>query len=109
MAGCSWSTEVSIVMSERVAMGTMGAVRASSDNVQTIVCALRGFSASTEMTCYATDSAGVSVRCGTNNPNIIQALSAITTNSHLRFAWDTSGRCTSLYVENYSSNPPVQP
>jgi hypothetical protein len=110
-AGYRWGSPVIIDTTNRSAQGTMGTVRASSDSVQSIGCAVRASAGNPNATvnCYATDAAGNSVQCFASDPIFAQAASAMTDDSHLVFKWNGSGTCTYLSVENYSSNAPIQP
>ena len=111
VAGYRWGSEVVIDTNKRQALGTMANVRASGDSVQSIGCAVRtgNNGTSVSVVCYATDQTGLSVQCNSGQPALLQAASAITSNSHLVFRWDAPGTCTYLSVENYSSNAPIDP
>jgi hypothetical protein len=110
-AGYRWGSPVIIDTAARSAQGTMGTVRSSADNVQSIGCAVRASTGgpSAAVYCYATDSAGTDVQCYVAAPIFVEAASAITSNSHLSFKWNAAGVCTYLSVENYSSNAPIGP
>jgi hypothetical protein len=109
-AGARWGTEVTIDTANRRAEGTIANVRASNDIVQTIGCVVRANSgAPAEARCYATNSSGLAVQCGSTEPGFVQAVGAMTSNSNIIFKWDAQGTCTYLSIENYSTNAPVEP
>jgi hypothetical protein len=63
----------------------------------------------TEVFCSARDAAGVTARCSSQAPELVDAARAIGPDAYVELFWDTSspvGKCTGLNVVLYSSNEP---
>jgi hypothetical protein len=112
LAGYHWpGDQVMIDNVARTAQGTMGTVRASSDNVQRIGCVLFASTgdSSAHVQCFATDATGNAIQCGVDATSFAQAAGAITGSSHIIFHWDATNTCTFLSVGNLAEYPPIQP
>jgi hypothetical protein len=103
-AGDKNSYPVYISTSSSYAGGQIGSARASSDSAQYIGCSSYGSYGS----CYAEDASYNWGGCQWSTAAQAAAVSSITPMSYVGFTWDSSGNCTSLYVETYSYFlPPV--
>jgi hypothetical protein len=109
-AGYKNNTQVYVDPVGRVAYGTVGGARNSSDSNQRLGCAIWG-STSTELEayCYATDQNGVSFSCYGINANVIAAAQHATGDSWISIYGDASGFCTEIDVYNGSQYQPKQP
>ncbi len=109
-AGYRYPVEVQIDAASRTAKGALGSARGSADNNQVIGCRITvNAGGSPVVFCEATDAAGHSASCSSFDKGIVTAATSIRDSSIVSFAWGTGGNCVSLSVENYSSNPPLQP
>ena len=109
-AGYRYAVPVQINVLGRTAKGSLGDARASADTRQVIGCrVLSGAGGGSTVSCYATDAAGTSVQCSSADASLIATGRALTGDSLLTFTWDPAGTCTSLQIEVYSSNTPLQP
>ncbi|WP_224245467.1 hypothetical protein [Hyalangium gracile] len=97
------------------ASGRLGSARNSSDTVQYIGC-----TASTSgtpgtgttisyMSCSARNAQNVTVSCGSSNPDFIETLRTLNSDSYVSFSWDGTGNCTGLTVATYSQYEPKEP
>jgi hypothetical protein len=105
-AGQKLTQTVTVNTASRVAYGSLGSARASADTVQFIGCSALHTGATI---CTAKNSAGTSATCSTTDPAFRSAANSLNGDSRLEFGWNTSGACTYLQVENYSSWAPKQP
>ncbi|MCU0686128.1 MAG: hypothetical protein MUF34_28425 [Polyangiaceae bacterium] len=109
-AGYRYPVEVQIDAANRTAKGALGSARGSADNNQAIGCRITVNAGSNPAVfCEATDAAGNSASCSSTDKGIVTAATSIRDSSIVGFAWNPSGLCLSLSIENYSSNPPLQP
>jgi hypothetical protein len=109
-AGYRYPFEVQIDLVNRTAKGALGSARASADTKQAIGCRIGTASGTSPIVyCFANDAAGNLAECSSTDQAIATVATAIRDSSLVSFAWDSRGACLSLTVENYSSNPPLQP
>jgi hypothetical protein len=110
-AGYRYPIEVQINAVNRTAKGALGSARASADNNQAIGCRVGAAAggSSPGIYCFAVDAAGNQASCSSSDQAILAAASALRDSSILSFSWTPGGACQSVTVENYSSNPPLQP
>jgi hypothetical protein len=109
-AGYRYPFEVQINTTSRTAKGSLGSARASADNNQAIGCRIgAGAGGIPVVYCFAVDAAGTTASCSTPDPAIATVATAINDSSLISFTWNAGGACLSLTVENYSTNPPLQP
>jgi hypothetical protein len=94
----------------RSAYGDAASARSAANPSSYIGCSIQGFSSgSGQVICEATNAAGASAACYSNNPTIIQAAASGGSSSYYYFTWDASSQCTYLYVSNASVYGPIQP
>lgn len=109
-AGYRYPLEVQIDFVNRTAKGALGSARASADNNQAIGCHIGASVGGVPgVSCFATNAAGQTVSCISSNQGLVTAASAVNDSSIILFGWNASGGCTTLTVQNYSSNPPLEP
>ncbi len=92
--------------------GTIGSARNSANTNETIGCALYAYSnvsAPSSIQCYARNAAGTYISCTSTAPALVNAMSAITSDSYITFVVDTSGSCTHVYINNSSYFEPKAP
>jgi hypothetical protein len=116
-AGLISSFPVTIDMTNRQAMGSLGSARNTTDTVQYIGCfnSISGyndpgdptdpFNVQTGGGCYALDAASHSVSCSLV-PGMVAPMAP---DSLVVFTWDASGNCTGLQVWTFSNTSPKQP
>lgn len=111
LAGYKYVAGVTVDLVNRKASGSLADARASADTLQYIGCRTDASSSTGNLSiyCAAQDANRVKAECYTTAPSFVQALAAIQSDSILVFTWDANGTCTSLNVENWSSNSPKQP
>ena len=84
---------------QRSAIGSMAGARYSADFQQTIACKSHTLSAYSWTTCYATDSAGRSLLCGSGDGKFLEVVHAMTDSSLISFEVDLNGTsCRSIVV-----------
>ncbi|SEK74790.1 hypothetical protein SAMN05444354_102235 [Stigmatella aurantiaca] len=108
LAGAKWATGV--VVTSTYAYGTVGYARSSPDSVQRIGCKtyyVAGYGTTGE--CKAYNSAGQSLFCSTQNPEMIAVMRSITSISYIAFTRNSAGQCVEVDVDNSSEYPPMQP
>jgi hypothetical protein len=109
-AGYRYPFEVQVDLVNRTAKGALGSARASADTKQVIGCRIgTGAGGNPGVYCVAVNAAGNTAECSTTDQGIATVATAIRDSSLVSFTWDPRGTCLSLTVENYSSNPPLQP
>lgn len=109
-AGYRYPLEVQIDTTNRTAKGALGSARASTDSNQVIGCRITTAAGTSPVIyCYAVNAVGLKAECSSTDQALVTVASAITDSSLITFSWNTQGLCASLTVENYSSNPPLQP
>ena len=108
-AGTRYSYQVFINDASRYANGSMADARGSGDAVQQIGCWSNGIagSAAYNGSCIATNAAGLTRSCSTNDVNVIAAIRSITNESRIYFIWNIDGTCNYVFVENNSWNKPA--
>ncbi len=110
LAGYKYVAALQVDLVNRKASGSLADTRATADTLQYIGCRLSTSGNTTvSVYCAAQDANRVKAECYTTAPSFVQALAAIQSDSILVFTWDANGTCTSLNVENWSSNSPKQP
>jgi hypothetical protein len=107
-AGDNWSSGVSVSVSGRVAYGMVsGAHNTVGDPNSMLYCAGIAYSNGTYFgMCSATDYNGVTVSCTTTQASLVQHMVNLSSDSWTTFAFDASGTCTYVSVEQMSSTPP---
>ena len=86
------------------AYGSMGGARYSADNRQQIGCIAHILSSYSWTTCYATDSAGRSLTCGSGDWKFLEVVYGMTDSSYLTFTADrANGQCSDIWIYNESS------
>lgn len=109
-AGYRYPFEVQIDAVNRTAKGALGSARASADANQAIGCRIGAAAGgSPTVYCFAVDAVGNRAQCSSSDQAIVTVARAITDSSMISFGWSTQGTCLTLTVENYSSNPPLEP
>jgi len=108
-AGKRETSTVTVDNVNRIAFGSLGDARNSSDNYQLIGCILTSGS-SVRLNCYATNSSNVSASCTlTTVPTaMLNAATSISPNSKIIFTWDSFGACKSLTVYSMSIYSPMR-
>jgi hypothetical protein len=106
LAGWAPIQEVSITDQAVIgghAEGKAGDVHNSQDTTQYIGCALRaGMNSPLQANCWATDAAGRQRACSTSDPGMMTVAGSVSSDSYLYFAWNPSGKCTSIESQNGS-------
>jgi hypothetical protein len=102
LAGFRSAQQVVIADAERLANGDLGYVANTADTTQYIGCYSLGVSGS----CYARDRTGLARSCSTSDSTLLAVIRSLNGDSYLTFWWDTSGRCTSIRVDNGSLQVP---
>lgn len=82
----------------RSAIGTMVGARYSTNSPEFIGCQSSNVSASTLTVCYAKDTAGQYLFCGSNDAKFAEAVHAMTESSQISFGADLGGSCTVILV-----------
>jgi len=85
--------------------GSMVGARYSADNRQTIGCKLSTLSSYSWTNCYAIDSAGRSLLCGSGDWKFLETLRAMTDSSSIYFSMDSTGdvgECKEIWIKNGS-------
>jgi hypothetical protein len=114
VAGQKYTYPVYVNSSQNYAEGSMGSARNSTDTSQMIGCAAEGWTYNgtsySAVFCNAMDSAGHSASCYTSsNPTLLATVGTITSDSYVYFAWDSTGACTVIEAETWSTFAPKQP
>jgi hypothetical protein len=93
------------------ANGQLATVRNSDDDVQYIGCVVgsNGLGQPRSVSCEAMNAKGQWGHCSSSDPEKIAVLDALQLNSQLSFAWNKTGECTHLNVENFSFFAPLEP
>lgn len=110
-AGFKEQWPVTIDNVRRTAMGSLGTARNSADANQAIGCGVHydAVNRKNNVNCSATDAAGHSAQCATQQAELIQIALGINGDSFVEFDWDTSGGCINITVINTSAHLPKQP
>ena len=110
-AGLKQTQPVSVDLVNRVASGALGAARNSPDNRQVIGCGVEydAVNRKNNVNCSATDAAGKTGQCATQQAELIQIALGINGDSVVQFFWDAKGSCTNIVVINSSMQDPKQP
>ena len=111
LAGYKYVAGVTVDLVNRKASGSLADARASADTLQYIGCRTDASSSTANLSiyCAAQDAKGVKASCYSSAQNFVQMMSSLRSDSILIFTWDANNTCTSLNVENWSSNSPKQP
>ncbi|RKG82053.1 hypothetical protein D7W79_03730 [Corallococcus exercitus] len=108
-AGAKTPVLVSITLSTRTAMGSLGAARASADTKQYIGVATTTYAGGDAVTVFAQDASGTYVSCYSYRPAFVAAARALASDSFLYFTWDAFGECTDITIETVSKYDPKTP
>lgn len=103
LAGARGRAEVYIDPRSRQADGNLVDARGSSDSIQRIGCFTYSFNRGV---CLAVDSAGNSGSCYSINPDMIQIMRSLNSDSYVFFEWNESNVCTMIYVDKSSVHRP---
>jgi hypothetical protein len=109
-AGYKQAGTVTIDYSQRIASGSLGGTRNSTNAYEYLDCGVYqdlGYPATA--TCHAQDAAGNRVWCTTTNSGLVDQVKSIKGDSHVSFGWNTTNGCTSIGVSNGSQHAPKQP
>ncbi len=110
LAGYKYVAGVTVDLVNRKASGSLADARASADTLQYIGCRTDASSSgSLSIYCAAQDAKGVKASCYSSAQHFVQMMSSLRSDSILIFTWDANNACTSMNVENWSSNSPKQP
>jgi len=82
--------------------GSLGTVRNSADQTQFIQCGVNVTGSSIYGFCQASDANGTVVLCSTTKRNLVDAMEGVSGDSHVFFEFDSSGKCTRLFVNHGS-------
>ena len=85
--------------------GSMVGARYSADNRQNIGCIAHTLSTYSWTTCFATNSAGRKLICGSGDWKFLEALRGMTDSSHVYFETDSTnstGACRNIVINNGS-------
>jgi hypothetical protein len=91
--------------SSRWAEGSLGGARYSADSRQTIGCKLWTLRAYSWSACFATDSAGRNLTCGSGDWKFLDTLRAMTDSSSIKFTIESTGdtgECKDIWINNGS-------
>jgi hypothetical protein len=115
-AGLLQSWPVSIDQANRVAQGSLGSARNTTDSIQYIGCwnTVQGYNDVPPPAgdivksggCYAVDSANRSATCVLPAGGLAPMTPPMTPESFIVFTWDASGICTGIQIWAYSSYSP---
>jgi hypothetical protein len=108
LAGLKSYQYVYIDLVNHSAIGDLGAVRNSSDSSQRVGCSIvtNGVGGNVSGHCWAGDTAGNYVDCGTVDPDMLATIRSLHGDSRLFFSWGSSVYCSSIWVGNYSDTAP---
>ena len=106
-AGLRLTEEVTVINGNgiRRAYGSMVGARYSKDSKQNIGCTAYTFQFYSWTTCFATDSAGNSLVCGSGDPRWAEVVQGMTDSSDIFFdmaPYDNSGNCVQIFMRNGS-------
>ncbi len=93
-AGYEVNFPVVVDDASKQAYGTLVAARRSADAVSRLGCTVKA----NDVTCYATNAAGVYRTCTTTDPALMAVARSINSESYLWFIWNAAGTCTSITV-----------
>jgi hypothetical protein len=87
--------------------GSMGGARNSSDNNQDLGCNVTATSVGAPYVyCLGRDVSGNLGNCSSSAASMVQAVSALNSDSYLHFTWDASGQCTLIRAYTDSDQEP---
>jgi hypothetical protein len=81
-----------------LASGSLTSARYSADSRQTIGCRSHTLRFSSWTTCFATNSAGKSLACGSGEVKFLEVVHAMTDSSDITFRVDPDGSCRDIRV-----------
>lgn len=102
-AGARNVITVIISDSNRAASGTLADARASSDNQQFIGC----FTEKGYGMCAAYDASGQGRVCTTNDPEKLDIMRSVSSDTYIFFTWAKDGSCDWLSISNNSIFKPA--
>jgi hypothetical protein len=89
------------------AWGSLGYARNTPDTTQSIGCTLAAsLGSAPTIYCFAITVDKIPGTCWVSDWTLAQVVSGINSDSHLVFAWDKSGQCTSISVTADSTRAP---
>lgn len=89
------------------ANGNMATARLSANNVEYIGCGVRksdngAGGAAVNGFCQASDAAGVTAYCSTQNADLLDVIENVADYSFVTFAWNSDGRCRTIGISTQS-------
>jgi len=113
-AGQKWPTfpngNVNIDQTNRTAYGWISGARNSTNTNERISCEVYGSSGGWRgAVCSFSDDRNNNALCSTTDPNLVDAIKFVQSDSYLWVAWDTSSRCTSVSTYTDSAYAPKAP
>lgn len=100
-AGLLWAGakyNYNVVVGTSYAYGAMSTARYSADTTQYIGCWMN----TTNAGCVARNTAGTYKSCYTNNAAVRDTLKFMNDYSYVYFTFDSTGKCTYVYLGSYS-------
>ncbi|MBN8232152.1 hypothetical protein JYK02_32015 [Corallococcus macrosporus] len=108
-AGLKLPVPVTISTAARMAYGSLGSARNSTDNKQYIGVTTRIYVGGEDVNVYAEDALGNFATCYSTKPSFVAAARSLASDSYVLFAWNTAGECTELTVYTMSYYEPKAP
>src|SRR5262249_5077931 len=108
-AGEKVATAAFVDTASKIAGGSLGTARNSSDGLQVVSCGLSQSGNNVFASCFVRDAAGHQASCNSISPSITQTIAAVSGDSYVEFLWDASGACTFVEVINSSKSEPKIP
>ena len=99
MAGVVQPAPVEVDLGNQNAQGDMVTARFSDNDVEYIGCGVRTFEGAPSFSfgfCQAGDADGNEVLCFSQNPDLLDAIKAISDYSFITFSWDSGLVCTRI-------------
>lgn len=106
---------VNIDTANRIAYGSTGAARNSTDAIQSIACEVSAYVGDNKVysRCYAQDTKGNFADCYSSEPQHAQVAQSVGPDSWIRFSWQDGGPngdiCSEILVSNSSINAIKKP
>jgi hypothetical protein len=109
LAGAKYTIPVHVDTTNRVAFGSLGSARSSTDENQQLGCytlAFPGTAGAGVGVCFAQNAVGVWGSCVIGDHGMLDTARSIASDAYVYFAWDATGACTLLEVETWSAIEP---
>ncbi|MEO8703645.1 MAG: hypothetical protein ABI867_26585 [Kofleriaceae bacterium] len=95
------------------AMGGIATARSAQSSNTHIGCSttvtVNGGPASYYGYCQARDNSGVNAMCVTHEPELVLMMARAQTDARIHFSWDSRGNCTSIGLDQSSTQAPKAP